>query len=215
MPSDGVSAVSLGSTVILIADKPTALTFWNVHLPSADATPYDRAPDVPSVLVFGPYLVRNATLEADGTVLALHGDINATTTLDVIAPASVTAVTWNSVPIPVQRSKLGTLRGTLSFSAAAPELPSLRDAKWLCADSFPEIQRGFDDSGWVTANKTSTARTFKPFAGKACRFILDCGKSADFAMLDSMCSMRTSMASTKVRVASYFERVGLAHPWTG
>ena len=162
----GISAVHLGKTVVLIADKPTALTFWNIRLPSPHATIYDRAPDVPSVLVFGPYLVRNATLASGGLVLALHGDLNATTTLDVVAPSSVKRVTWNGQNIPVTKSDIGTLRGTLRMTASAPKLPSLKTAKWLCTDSLPEIQSGFDDSQWVSANKTSTARPYQPFAGK-------------------------------------------------
>ena len=165
----GVSTVSLGTATIFIADKRTALSFWNVHLPTPNVSTYDRAPDVPSVFVFGPYLVRNATLSQEGRVLALHGDINATTTLDLVAPPSVERVTWNGLSVPVVRSHLGTLQGTLPFSATPPELPDLRAAEWLCADALPEIQDDFDDSDWVTANKTSTARPYKPFAGKASR----------------------------------------------
>lgn len=162
----GISVVSLGKTVVFVADKPTALSFWNTHLPSPNATVYDRAPDVPSVLVFGPYLVRNATLTNGNSVLALQGDLNATTTLDVVAPSSVKRVTWNGQNVPVTKSELGTLRGTLNLTVAAPKLPSLKTAKWLCTDSLPEIQSGFDDSQWITANKTSTARPYQPFAGK-------------------------------------------------
>jgi hypothetical protein len=167
--SSGVSSVALGNATIFIADKHSALSFWNVHLPSADASIYDRAPDVPSVFVFGPYLVRNATLGGGGGVLALHGDLNTTTTLDVVAPSSVQRITWNGRLVRVQRSSIGTLRGTLGFSSKPPELPDLKLAEWSCTDSLPEIQRGFDDTAWVTANKTNTARLYQPFAGKVSR----------------------------------------------
>ncbi|EKM53444.1 glycoside hydrolase family 35 protein [Phanerochaete carnosa HHB-10118-sp] len=162
----GVSSISLGNTMVFVADKHTALSFWNVHLSSANTTVYDRAPDVPSIFVFGPYLVRNATLLDGRSVLALHGDINATTTLDVVAPSSVKRVIWNGRTVHVQKSNIGTLRGILKFTAQAPELPDLRTAEWLCTDSLPEIQSNFNDSSWVTANKTSTGRPYQPFAGK-------------------------------------------------
>ncbi|KIP05238.1 glycoside hydrolase family 35 protein [Phlebiopsis gigantea 11061_1 CR5-6] len=162
----GLSTVSVGKTVVLIAPKDTALTFWNVHLPSTNATLYDRAPDVPSVLVLGPYLVRNASLADNGGVLALHGDLNATTTLRVFAPASVRRVTWNGADVKVTKSPLGALTGTLALNAKAPRLPDLKNAAWSCTDALPEVQDGFDDTQWVVANKTSTARPYQPFAGK-------------------------------------------------
>ncbi|GJE91462.1 glycoside hydrolase family 35 protein [Phanerochaete sordida] len=164
--AQGLASVAYGRLRVFVADKHTALSWWHVHLPSAGHTPYDRAPDVPSVLVAGPYLVRNATLAHGGRVLALAGDLNASTPLDVVAPASVRAVTWNGAAVRVARSPAGTLRGTLAFAARPPRLPDLRAAEWRCGDSLPEIQSGFDDSGWVTANKTGTARPYQPFAGK-------------------------------------------------
>lgn len=163
-----ITSVTTGDVNVIIATKEIALSFWNVRLPSQNHTQYDQAPDVPSALVFGPYLVRNATLEDSGTVLALNGDLNATATLDVIPPMTVTKVTWNGEPVQVQKSPLGTLQGTLEFDVQPPQLPSLRQAEWSCIDSLPEIQPGFDDSSWVTANKTTTARPYQPFAGKVC-----------------------------------------------
>ncbi|KAK7695246.1 hypothetical protein QCA50_002436 [Cerrena zonata] len=160
----GISTVTIGKTVVLVADKHTALSFWNVHIPGRSATQYDRAPDVPSVLVIGPYLVRGATLE--NSHLALRGDLNATTTLDVITPSSVNRITWNGAPVNVKKTDIGTLRGTLQFNVQAPTLPNLKEASWFCADSLPEIQPGFDDSKWVTMNKTSTARPYQPQGGK-------------------------------------------------
>ena len=164
----GLSAVSFGKTVVLVAPKETALSFWNVHLPSTSATIYDRAPDVPSVLVLGPYLVRNASLADNGSVLVLQGDLNATTTLQVFAPASVRRVTWNGANVKVTKSPLGALTGTLTLTAKAPELPDLKTAEWSCTNALPEVQDGFDDTAWVVANKTSTARPYQPFAGKVC-----------------------------------------------
>ncbi|KAH8115249.1 hypothetical protein DFH11DRAFT_1726116 [Phellopilus nigrolimitatus] len=141
----GVCAISFGNATVLVADKVTATTFWAPRLPSSNATQYDQAPDVPAVLVAGPYLVRNATLSSDGSALLLTGDLNATTTLDVFAPESVTSVSWNG---------------------QGASLPSLKNVTWFCADSLPEIQDGFDDSNWIIANVTSTDRPYQPTGGK-------------------------------------------------
>lgn len=161
----GISAVSVGNVTVIIADKHTVLSFWNIRLPSASHTQYDQAPDVPSVLIFGPYLVRNATLDSSGSTLVLNGDINATTTLDIVAPPTVKAVTWNGQSVRVQMSRIGTLRGQVTFDLKKPELPDLKAARWRCTDSLPEIEPGFNDSTWVTANKTSTARPYQPLGG--------------------------------------------------
>lgn len=158
----GITVVSVGTTNVFVVDKRTAYSAWNVHHSTTNL--YDRSPDAPSVFVFGPYLVRNATLS--GNTLALRGDLNATTTLDIVAPKAVRRVTWNGKDVPVRATDIGTIRGTVKFSVAAPKLPSLKSVQWRSTDSLPEIQPGFDDSTWVTANKTSTPRPYQPTGGK-------------------------------------------------
>ena len=194
----GISTVSFGKTTIFVADKHTALSFWNVYVPAPNAIIYDRAPDVPSVFVFGPYLVRNATLANGESALALHGDINTTTTLDIVAPSSVKSATWNGQVVQVQKSDIGTLRGTLGFGAKAPTLPNLKTVEWLCADSPPEIQNDFDDKSWVAANKTSTARPYQPLAGKVSVRVDIVHEHLNNEVDFSMYCTQTSMTSTRV-----------------
>ena len=159
----GVSTVSFGSALVIVADKKTATTIWNPRL-AAPTTPFGMTPDVPSVLVMGPYLVRNATIS--GSTLKLFGDINATSAISILAPKSVRELTWNGKQVPLQNEAAGMKVGKISFSLKVPTLPNLKTAKWSCVDSLPEIQPGFDDSTWVNASKTSTQRPFQPFAGK-------------------------------------------------
>ncbi|KAF8751739.1 Beta-galactosidase, domain 3 [Rhizoctonia solani] len=112
---------------------------------------YDLSPRTGSVLVFGPYLVRSATIK--GTQLALVGDLESgnTTELEVLAPTTVKSVSWNGKAVPVSKTLTGTLRGT-----------------WRCTDSLPEVALGFDDSKWTTATKTTTFRPVEhqPLGGK-------------------------------------------------
>jgi Beta-galactosidase, domain 2/Beta-galactosidase, domain 3 len=122
-----------------------------------------------SVLVGGPYLVRNASLEADGT-LALYGDLNASVTLQVIGPPQMTAVTWNGKAVARNITATnslsrfpGTFVGRLKFPRTEITVPVLKE--WKFRDSLPEIQATFDDSNWVVANHTTTNIPSKPYYG--------------------------------------------------
>ncbi|GLB41552.1 putative glycoside hydrolase family 35 protein [Lyophyllum shimeji] len=166
-PSD-VSVVTVGNKRIIVADKKTASAFWAPRLAVSGTRHalYDLGPEVPSVLVKGPYLVRSAAVQ--GATLRLTGDLNSTTTIDVFAPAAVKAVFWNGVSVKVARSDIGSLRGTVPFPGDLDmlQIPVLSNLEWKCADSLPELSLQFDDSKWVLANKTSTSRPQKPTGGK-------------------------------------------------
>lgn len=191
----GFTIADLGSKRIIIVDKKTAGSLWAPRL--ADGTTghnhYDLAADIPSVLVKGPYLVRSAT--AIGAVLALTGDVNSTTIIDVFAPIQFTGFTWNGAAVTTTRSDLGSLRGTVTFPAAlnSAVVPVLSQLSWSCADSLPELASGFDDSKWVLANKTSTRRPQKPTAGKVrhskypFRYVLTCANFRTYCIPPSMC----------------------------
>jgi len=161
----GISSVKFGSTVVWVVDKETATTFWNPRLLTTTAN-FDLSADIPSVVVIGPYLVRNATIQ--GTTLRVFGDVNATTSIQIIAPKAVTSMTWNNQIVALTTTSTGTRSGSIPFtlSASSVVLPSLSAAAWNCTDSLPEVSTGFDDSDWVNANKTSTTRPLQPFAGK-------------------------------------------------
>ncbi|GAB1521035.1 hypothetical protein RhiTH_004126 [Rhizoctonia solani] len=122
-----------------------------------------------SVLVFGPYLARNATI--NGSTLDITGDAQSATTtkLEVLAPSVIEHVTFDGQPVTVSKSTTGTLKGSIRVKDLAPKLPNLlKDAEWKCTDSLPEVALDFDDSEWITANKTLTLRParFRPLAGK-------------------------------------------------
>ena len=162
-----VSIVTVSKTLkVIVVDKASAIKFWAPVL----GTGYGVGSFTPGVLVWGPYLVRDAVLSSNGKVLQLTGDTNAPDTIiNVIAPASVQSLSWNNQSISLSTTELGSKRATLPFKyGSLAALPSLGEASWACVDSLPEIQAGFDDSDWVVANKTSTARPaiFQPLAGK-------------------------------------------------
>jgi beta-galactosidase GanA len=139
--------------LLLLAGQSTADSMWRQDTAAGP------------VLERGPALVRTASVS--GGTLALTGDTKAATTLEIWAPSSVTAVTWNGLPIAYRTSTAGSLVSTAPL--AGPEqvsLPDLSTATWRYATESPEKAPGFDDGTWATADKTSTNSTSKPPAGQ-------------------------------------------------
>ncbi|KAI0662113.1 glycoside hydrolase superfamily [Cubamyces menziesii] len=162
--------------LVLFADPVTAATFWAPAIPSATRDTirgfehYWQFGTNTTVLVGGPYLVRNASLADGGHTLALRGDLNTSVQLTVIAPPTVTGVTWNgervdSLRATTQAHGRGFLTGQLAqrVSAKSVHVPQLTG--WKFADSLPEIQPGFDDSAWVVADHRTTNISEKPLFG--------------------------------------------------
>ncbi|KAJ1305575.1 hypothetical protein OPQ81_000575 [Rhizoctonia solani] len=166
----GLTRVMVGKANVWIADKTwLGAKIWQPRVSGTSANGrYDLSPRTGSVLVFGPYLVRNATIK--GSTLAITGDLKSgtPTELEVLAPSSVKSVTFNGKSVKVSKTALGTLKGSVVTKDLTPNLPSLKSLEWKCTDSLPEVAVGFDDSKWVVATKNSTARPpeFQPLGGK-------------------------------------------------
>ncbi len=100
-----------------------------------------------AVLVQGGYLVRTAATY--GSVLALTGDTSEAGPLTVWAPAGVSQLTWNGLPLSTTRGSDGSL--TASVPGPAPvTLPTL--GNWKFSSETPEAQPGFNDSSWTLAD---------------------------------------------------------------
>ncbi|KAH8977974.1 glycoside hydrolase family 35 protein, partial [Lactarius hatsudake] len=164
------AVVDTETSLVLVSTSFTAGTFF---APVLDGTgPHASFWQIgtnSTLLVGGPYLVRNASLGADGT-LALYGDLNASVTLQVIGPPQMKAVTWNGKIVARSNAATsdlsrfsGTFIGHLTFSNPKITAPAL--TQWKFSDSLPEIQATFDDSSWIVANHTTTNVPFKPYYG--------------------------------------------------
>ncbi|KAH7318896.1 glycoside hydrolase superfamily [Rhizoctonia solani] len=169
-PASGLARVTVGKTSVWIVNKSwLAPRLWQPRVSGTSGNGrYDLSPRTGSVFVFGPYLVRSATIK--GTQLAIIGDLNsgATTELEVLAPSSVKSVSWNGKAVPVSKTATGALKGSIGVKDLAPKLPNLNSLEWRCTDSLPEVALEFDDSKWATATKTKTLRPaeHQPFSGK-------------------------------------------------
>ncbi|KAI0350174.1 hypothetical protein OH77DRAFT_1593752 [Trametes cingulata] len=159
------------SQLILFADTATATTFWApaVRNPTRNTVPgletFWQFGTNTTVLVGGPYLVRNASLEDGGRTLAVRGDLNASVPLTVVAPESVRTVTFNGKRASVRSSSEGVLVGRLEVNPDIKRVKIPKLSGWRFADSLPEVKDGFDDSAWIVADHTSTNITIKPAFG--------------------------------------------------
>ncbi|KAI6113990.1 glycoside hydrolase family 35 protein [Pisolithus sp. B1] len=158
--------------LILYSDTATAGTFWSPEIPSndrSDFASYWQFGTNTSILVGGPYLVRNATMV--GSRLELRGDLNESVRLTVIAPDNVRMITWNGIPISPDVNvastitSVGAFSADLSLSLSGLELGLPELSNWKYADSLPEVQGDFSDANWTIANHTTTNIPFKPYYG--------------------------------------------------
>lgn len=159
------------SQMVLFSDSVTAATFWAPVIPGSGSNAlahYWQFGSNETVLVGGPYLVRNATIK--NTELALTGDLNASVPLTVIAPSNVKTVSWNGAVVPELAgdslsSPSAMIKGQLSRKISANSVPTPALNEWKFADSLPEILPEFSDASWITANHTTTNIITPPFYG--------------------------------------------------
>lgn len=166
------------SQVVMFSDPVTAATFWAPTIPSPSSNGLKNFWQFGSnttVLVGGPYLVRNATLSRSGQ-LALRGDLNSSAMLTVIGPPQIRSVTWNGELVPDLTGLSSNAAGPASVPSAiltgkldmkvqtsGIHIPELTG--WKFRDSLPEVQTGFSDAAWVVANHTTTNISPKPSFG--------------------------------------------------
>jgi beta-galactosidase GanA len=138
---------------LLIARQSIADTMWRQD---TSAGP---------VLERGPLLVRTAA--ASGATLALTGDTSAASSLEIWAPAAITAVSWNGAAISVRRTSAGSLAAVTQLPGAdAIALPDLGAATWRFSTESPEASTSFNDSAWAAATRTTTTSTTPPPSGQ-------------------------------------------------
>ncbi len=114
-----------------------------------------------SVIVKAGYLLRKA--ESDGSSLHLTGDINATTTIEIVggAPEPLSKLTFNGENLEMVQDPVGATRATVAYVTPKYEIPDLNTLNWKYIDSMPELRSDYSDSEWtVASHKTSnnTAR---------------------------------------------------------
>lgn len=141
-----------------------AFNYWVLELEAASPVSNYTAQNKEAVIAKGGYLLRAATKE--GTSLYLTGDLNATSTLEIIAglPGS-NNIYFNGVKVSGIKSANGRLSATLTYSPLSLNVPDLSALEWKYIDSLPEIQESYDDSLWTKADKVNTSNTARDEQG--------------------------------------------------
>lgn len=141
-----------------------AYQYWVLDLPKAEPinnfVSASRINDTDaSVIIKAGYLLRNASVSDD--TLFLWGDLNQTTTIEVIASplTSCGKIYFNGEPVAGVTSAEGRLTAIITFSKPEIALPDLASLEWNYVDSLPEIGVEYDDVSWTVANLTSTNNT--------------------------------------------------------
>jgi hypothetical protein len=133
-----VAAVINAELTLDMIERSEAYQFWSLHLPGTG--PYASFNTKDTVLIKGGYLIRSAQT-SDGT-LSLVGDLNATASFEVIAPAAATKrVTFNGDNLSLKKTGYGTLLATKRAQLPAVTVPDLQHITWVrvivdCTCSF-------------------------------------------------------------------------------
>lgn len=124
-----------------------AYNYWALELPSSDAVGNYTSPSKTKVIAKAGYLLRTATLSGDD--LYLTGDINSTTTVEVIGSPSNGNVYFNGEALDSSN--------TVTFTPPQISIPSLGSLTWKFIDNLPELQSNYDDSAWTAATNTNSS----------------------------------------------------------
>ncbi|KAF7597434.1 hypothetical protein BBP40_003681 [Aspergillus hancockii] len=155
---EGITAVKFSNGVLAyLLDKESA---WNFFAPPIVSNP-KVAPNE-HILVFGPYLVRNASIKHD-TVEITGDNSNSTSIEGYTGDEQVKKVSWNEKLIATTKTSYGSLIGTVTGAEDVKvSLPSLDS--WKAQDTVPEIDPHYDDSKWTICNKTTSVNSIAPLS---------------------------------------------------
>ncbi|KAL5358314.1 putative beta-galactosidase E [Aspergillus floccosus] len=148
--------VHAGSLEVHLLWRNDAYQHWPLELPTSAPIGNYTSPSKDMVVVRGGYLLRSASIVDDRLVLS--GDLNATTSLEVISTPSdhLREVVFNGEPLRTSRSELGKLGATVQYDPPSVSLPDLSQLEWRYLDSLPEIRPDYDDREWSLLDHTST-----------------------------------------------------------
>lgn len=157
--------VHFGETLeVYLLWRNEAYQYWVLDLPNPEPVgnfvSAARINDTDaSVILKAGYLLRNATVSDNS--LHLWGDVNQTTTIEVIAAplTSGAALYFNGQQVNDTRLMEGRLTGTIAYSEPEITLPDFSTAEWRYIDSLPEIGHDYGDQLWTLLDKTTTNNT--------------------------------------------------------
>ncbi|KAG0150443.1 hypothetical protein CROQUDRAFT_652372 [Cronartium quercuum f. sp. fusiforme G11] len=187
-----VVAIQTEKGAILLTSEETAGKVWN---PILDSNPSSGDVNRNSILVWGPYLVRNASLISinEKFNLFLFGDLeeNKRTIISIyIGGMKIFKVYWNQRIIQnVIIDRLGFLRfefNPQNFVEKSTKIHNvdlqkvgdqidLGKFEWKYRDSLPEIKNDFNDDDWIHADHVESHSPYEKLFGKYYLYACDYG----------------------------------------
>jgi hypothetical protein len=148
--------------LLTIIDRNSAYNYWVIDLPSDDIFGNYTNPShlTSAPIVRTDYLLR--TVEISNDCIHLTGDLNATSTVEVIGgPENVKSLTFNGKDLDFKKGSTGcnAVTATANFEKPTFSVPDLTTAPWKVLDTLPEIKTSYDDSAWTVADHTTTNNT--------------------------------------------------------
>lgn len=139
-----------------------AFNYWVLELEAASSVGNYTSQTKNTVIAKGGYLLRTAATAGNGTSLHLTGDLNVTSTLEIITglPAS-NDIYFNGAKVSGVEAANGRLTGTVTYSPPTIAIPDLSSLDWKYKDSLPEINSSYDDSSWTKADHPNTTNDFR------------------------------------------------------
>jgi hypothetical protein len=125
-----------------------AYNYWTLR----NGLPHEA--DSETFIVKAGYLMRSAEIRKGS--LYLTGDVNSTTTVEVIAtPCKIHAVYFNEERLNTTKHQSRHV-GTVEYKRPSLSLPDFSQVDWRYIDSLPEIQPSFDDQLGTACTKTAS-----------------------------------------------------------
>ena len=145
-----------GGLTVHLLWRNEAYNYWVLDLPAPAPISNYTSMNKTKVIINGPYLLRTA--EVSGGGLYLTGDLNATTTVEVIGklPEQCSSLYFNGKKAEIIDSSNVSVAASVQYVEPQLTVPTLSSLTWKYIDSLPEIQPSYDDSAWTVCNLTTT-----------------------------------------------------------
>ncbi|KXJ91390.1 family 35 glycosyl hydrolase [Microdochium bolleyi] len=146
--------VRIGTLTVYMLNRNEA---YNFYVP-----PVAKQIGLSEVIVKAGYLIR--TVEVSSKSLNFVGDLNSTTTLEVIggAPSSLKMLKFNGKSLKFKQDKNGVVTAKVAFAAPKMQVPKLGKLKWKKIDTLPELSSSYSDAAWTRADLKKTYNIAHP-----------------------------------------------------
>ncbi|KAK6081556.1 glycosyl hydrolase family 35 [Seiridium cupressi] len=143
--------IKVDDLYICAIDRNSAYNYWAPPISNSSA-----------IVISGPYLVRNASVE--NTTLSIQADFNRNTTIEILGvPQGITTICVNKAQA-VIRAGYESVLFVIDIPYEAPKfrLPNLAGLAWNSVNSLPEIGSShYDDTRWPLASHSSSDNSFQ------------------------------------------------------